>query len=195
MKPRDIVLILSAVIIVGLVKWRLHRDEGGPSTIKTTTSERRLAPRFELYDQNSQLVKFERYLGRTRILLLFIADSPVAAHPLVQQLMSNHTAIEDAEVQVVIVGTATPFATREAEKQRGEPYPFPVLTDINQQTPEPVPTHRQWGLAGDEPTDIREGLFLIDRDGTVPWFENAPRPESAPSNITTMIVNGDWPAE
>lgn len=109
--------------------------------------------------------------------------------------MSNHTAIEDAEVQVVIVGTATPFATREAEKQRGEPYPFPVLTDINQQTPEPVPTHRQWGLAGDEPTDIREGLFLIDRDGTVPWFENAPRPESAPSNITTMIVNGDWPAE
>lgn len=193
MKPRNIVLILSAVVIVSLVQWRLHRENGGPSTDQGATGDRRLAPRFELYDQNSQLVKFERYLGRTQILLLFIADAAVGEHPHVEQLSANNALLEDSGVQVVVVGMATPFAIREAEKQRGEPYPFPVLTDINQQTPEPAPTHRLWGLVGSVPNDIREGLFLINRDGTVSWKGSTPRPQTDPAHVLSLLLQGVWP--
>ncbi len=192
MKPRVIVLLLAAAVILSLVQWRLRREQRGPGPERQTTDVRRLAPRFELYDQHSQLVKFERYLGRTRILLLFIADTPIDQNPLVLQLARDHAKIEDSGVQIIVVGTTTPFAIREAEQQRGEAYPFPVLTDINQQSPEPAPTHRQWGLAGDDPGDLREGLFPIERDGTVTWAAQAPQPTQDPQRTIDTIAMGDW---
>jgi len=191
MKPRVLILPISAVIIIGMVTWRLNRDADVSLIVRTTVDERRLAPRFELYDQHSQFVKFERYLGRTRLLVVFIADASADKHPLVRQLCENHDAIEDAGVQVVVVGTATPFATREAEKRRGDPFPFPVLSDVNLQTPEPTPTHRQWGLADDDPTDVQQGLFLIARDGTVAWSDSTPQPVIAPPATITKLTSGD----
>ncbi|MCA9075724.1 MAG: redoxin domain-containing protein [Planctomycetaceae bacterium] len=193
MKPRDLVLLLSAVAILGLVTWRLNRENNQPDASRTTSEVRRLAPRFELYDQHSKLVKFERYLGRTRLVVLFIADAPPDEHPLFQALASKHSAIAAAGVQVIVVSTATPFAVREAEEQRGAEFPFPVLTDIDQKTPVPTPTHRQWGLAGDDPADLRDGLFLIERDGTVTWNGNTPRAESDPAKSIEAIQKGEWP--
>ncbi len=193
MQPRVIVLFLSAAVIFSLVQWRLSRERDGPAPNKAATDIRQLAPRFELYDQHSQLVKFERYLGRTRLLVLFIADAKADEHPLVQQLAKAHAAIDKAGVQVIVVGTATPFAIREAEKRHGEPFPFPILTDINQLTPEPSPTHRHWGLASDDLPEIRQGLFLIDRDGTVAWTDNTPQPAHNPKLAIEFITSGDLP--
>lgn len=193
MKPRDLVLLISAVAILGLVLWRLNRENIRPDASQTTSDVRRLAPRFELYDQHSKLVKFERYLGRTRLAVLFIADAPLDEHPLFQSLASKHAAIAAAGVQVIVVGTATPFAIREAEAQRGAEFPFPVLTDIDQKTPVPTPTHRLWGLAGDDPAAIRDGLFLIERDGTVTWNGSTPRAESDPAKAIEAMQNGEWP--
>lgn len=192
MKPRDIVLLLSTVVIAGLVAWRLNRENNRPEPDRVPSETRRLAPRFELYDQHSKLVKFERYLGRTRLLVLFIGDASLDSDPLFQQLLTHHSAIADAGVQVLVIGTATPFAIREAEKQRGADFPFPVLTDIDQKTPVPTPTHRQWGLASDDPTDIRQGLFLIDRDGTLAWTGNMPQSENEPILAIETIAKGEW---
>ncbi len=195
MKPRVLILPISAAAIFAMVIWRVNREAPQGDRAATPAAIRRLAPAFELYDQHSQLVKFERYLGRTRLLLLFIGDRPAAEHPLVRRLVDHHAAIEDAGIQIVVVGVATPFANREAEKQLAAPLPFPVLTDVNRQSPEPVPVHRLWGLADDHPASLstaREGLFLIGRDGTVDWSGTAPQPVVDPVATVDQIARGDW---
>ncbi len=196
MKPRILILPISAAVILAMVMWRVSREPEQSDGPAAPAAMRRLAPAFELYDQHSQLVKFERYLGRTRLLLLFIGDRPASEHPLARQLLDHHAAIESAGIQIVVVGVATPFANRESEKQLGARFPFPVLTDVNLRSPEPVPVHRQWGLVGDGPSaqaEVREGLFLIGRDGTVDWSRTAPQPVADPVAIVGSIAVGEWP--
>ncbi|MGE0378870.1 MAG: hypothetical protein AB7Q45_26005, partial [Planctomycetaceae bacterium] len=193
MKRRTLALPIAAAVIMGLVAWRLSWEPPLRNGTRRQTTVRRLAPRFELYDQRSQLVKFERYLGRTRLLLLFIADTPAAEHPLVLQLLGQSELMDSANVQVIVVGMATPYANRESERRLGRSLPFPVLTDVNLQTPEPAPTHRLWGLAGDDPADVREGLYLIDRDGAVNWPGAAPQPAADPAQTIEAVARSEWP--
>jgi peroxiredoxin len=193
MKYRVLILPLAAAVIGGLVVWRMNRESMLSDSPVTRTTDRRLAPRFELYDQHSQLVKFERYLGRTRLLLLFTADTPAAEHSLARQLLERHADIANAGVQIVVVGTATPFANREAEKQFGSEFPFPVLTDVDRQSPEPAPAHRRWGLIDGETQEVRSALFIIDRDGTVAWAQTAPQPVADPDRTVAEIAQGNWP--
>lgn len=194
MKPRILILPISAVAIIALVAWRLSWEPLPRGAISPQAAARRLAPRFELYDQHSQMVKFERYLGRTRLLLLFIGDTPAADHPLVQLLHDRQTEIESTGVQIVVVGLATPYANRQAEQRTGITLAFPVLTDVDLRSPAPAPTHRLWGLAGDDPNDVRQGLYLIDRDGTVRWQGTAPRPATDPARIIDTVAAGEWPS-
>lgn len=131
---------------------------------------RLLAPRFSLYDQHSQLVKFERYLGRTEILVVFVDDAlPLDENPLLTRLRRDHAALQAGGLQVVAISQATPHAIRQAEQRAGAEFPFPVLTDIDMQTPVPVPVHRLWGLADDTSPAVRSGVFHVDRRGMVEY--------------------------
>jgi peroxiredoxin len=195
MKYRVLILPLAAAVIAGLVVWRMSRQPQRAGSPAMHTAVRRLAPRFELYDQHSQLVKFERYLGRTRLLLLFTADMPAAEHPLARQLLAHHAEFENAGVQIVVVGTATPFANREAEKQLDAKFPFPVLTDVDRNSPQPTPTHRRWGLIDAETREVQSALFAIDRDGTVAWAQTAPQPVAEPAHTISKIAQGNFSVE
>jgi peroxiredoxin len=192
MNHRILILPLAAAVITGLVLWRMDRQPQRVDSPAAQAAVRRLAPRFELYDQHSQLVKFERYLGRTRLLLLFTADTPAAEHALARQLLEHHAEIENAGVQIVVVGTATPFANREAEKQLGTAFPFPVLTDVDRTSPVPAPTHRRWGLIDGETREVQSALFVIDRDGTVAWAQTAPQPVADPARTIAEIAQGNF---
>ena len=77
----------------------------------------------ELYDQKSQLVKFERYLGRTKMVVVFFdGETGADADPWLTQLRDHHDQVQAAGVQVIGIGLATPYANREAEK-RSQDFP------------------------------------------------------------------------
>lgn len=138
---------------------------------------RHLAPRFELYDQHSQLVKFERYLGRTELLVVFIdGQRSVDEDPLLKRLQDEHARLAEAGLQVVAISLATPHAIRRAEQRMGMEFWFPVLTDIDMQSPIPAPVHRLWGLADDNSPEIQTGAYFVDRRGMVAYDGVFPEP-------------------
>ena len=68
-RPRVLVLPIAAAVIVGLVVFKLSQPPQPRSS--ATFDERRPAPKFLALDSQNQLVKFERYLGRQEVLLIF----------------------------------------------------------------------------------------------------------------------------
>jgi peroxiredoxin len=184
MKPRILVLPISALVITALVLWRYQREPSESSRQVSSASFRLLAPRFSLYDQHSQLVKFERYMGRTEILVAFVDDAvPLDEKPLLTRLRRNHAQLEALGLQVVAISQATPHAIRQAEQRAGEDFPFPVLTDIDMQTPVPAPVHRLWGLADDTSSAVRTGVFHVDRRGMVEYDGVYPAPLDDPQQF------------
>lgn len=188
-------LPIAAVIIAGLVVYRLEREERGP-VVGGAVADRRLAPNIVLSSQSRQLVKLEGYLGRTRIVLVFFdGDQGADSDPILLSLMEHHSELGEAGIQVIAVSRATRYANQQAEERLGRKFPFPLLTDIDPDQPTPAPAHQAWGLFDADDNQTRTGLFLIDRDGTVRWAEGRPRPVSDPQAVIEQLIAGSWPSE
>ncbi len=162
---------------------------------RTTQTERarprRLAPRIELYDQKSQLVKFERYLGRTRMVVVFFdGETGADRDPWLTQLRDHHETVKAAGVQVIGIGVATPYANRQAG-ERSQAFPFPILSDIGKDNP--APAHTQWGRF--DPTDgsFDTGVFLVDRSGMVETQGRTFKPVTDPKAVVQALCAGKWP--
>lgn len=195
MRKRLLILPLSALVILGLVVYRLQREAGRPPTpLVQPPVERRLAPRFQLYDQRNQTVKFERYLGRTRLVIVFFDGRAGAdADPHLVSLRNAYERVLSAGVEVIAISRARPVENRQVEERAGVKFPFPVLTDIGEQSPAPL-VHQQWGLYDAERDTTRIGVFLVDRAGMVPWRGGHPLPVADPRRAVETLCRGEWPA-
>lgn len=190
---RILILPLAAAVITGLV-WLGYRNQQllerspqfqGPRVAK------RLAPRVELYDQKSQLVKFERYLGRTKMVVVFFdGESGADRDPWLTQLRDHYDKVESAGIQVIGIGMTTPYANREAEK-RSKDFPFPLLSDIGRDTP--APAHTQWGRFDRDDGTFLTGVFLVDRSGMVELQSGKFKPVTDPQPAITALCEGRWP--
>lgn len=60
---------MAAALIAGLVAFKLSQPPQRRST--SMLDERRPAPKFLALDSDNKLLKFERYLGRQEVLLIF----------------------------------------------------------------------------------------------------------------------------
>lgn len=171
MIPRRLLLLLMAgLFILGLVVFRQHQlAHWRVSASPARAAPRQLAPRFEVADHHRHVVKFERFLGRQRVVLLFFdAELGAASDPHLQMLVRNFDTLKRAGIEVVAISDATPYANLEAEKAAGYSFPFPLLTDIDLKIPATSPVHRMYGLYDAKREKSLNGLFLIARDGTVP---------------------------
>jgi len=187
-RPRILVLPIAAIVIGGLVFWRLTREERSPTVSRAVALQ--MAPRFELYDQSSRLVKFERYLGRTRMAVLFYdGEAGADQDALLCSLRDHHDAVEKAGVQVVGISTATPYANRSAGERSGGEFPFPLLSDVDLAWP----VHRLWGMIDPQTDQPRSGLFLVDRGGRVTAQAGQPIPVPDSVVIVEALVQGRWP--
>ncbi|MFG0335328.1 MAG: redoxin domain-containing protein [Maioricimonas sp. JB049] len=188
MRPRILVLPIAAILIGGLVLWRLNREE--PSRSGPRSVALQLAPRFELYDQSSRLAKFERYLGRTRLAVVFFdGDAGADQIALLRTLQEHHEAVEQAGVQIVGISTATPYANRAAGKRAGGEFPFPLFSDVDLARP----VHRQWGMVNLQTGEPKSGLFLVDRGGRVAAQGGAYLPVRDPDAAAAELIQGRWP--
>lgn len=194
MNRRVLILPVAAVVITAMTVWRYNRGDSRPATDSAPVIERRLARPFELYDQHSRLVKFERYLGRTPLLVVFFdGERGVNADPFLPRLRDGIEQVEVAGVQVIGISTATPFANREAEKLSGRDYPFPLLTDVDAVLGAPLPVHHLWGLVDEIGTTSRTGVFFIDRAGHVTWESGRPKPAESPESVVAQLLRGESP--
>lgn len=194
MRRRILILPIAAAVIASLVIYRLQRPEADSSAARSALAERRLAPRFALYDQEGQLVKFERYLGRTRMIVVFFdGERGADADPWLTELSAHLEQVQDAGVQVIGISTATRYANSQAAERAGRPFPFPLLTDIDPRQPIPAPAHQQFGLYDIASATTRTGVFLIDRAGMVAWEHDHPQPAADPDRLIALLCRGQWP--
>lgn len=190
-RKRLLLLPIAALVIVGLCSWKLSRPANdGSRGDGFVATERRQSPRFELIDQNKLLVKFERYLHRHRIVLVFFdSNQPPDQDERLVQLRTALPQLGRNDTVVVGVSGGLP-----QENRRGSVFAFPLLTDLKQRQPgSHYLVHKQWG-SYDQGTDQPEfEMFLIDRKGTVAWEADKPRPIRNPTVVINALINGQDP--
>ncbi len=192
---RILVLPLAAMLIGTLVwlGYRAQHMQDRAAQAQRPRARRQLAPRFELYDQSSppQIVKFERYLGRTQLVVVFFdAELGADRDPWLTQLRDRHDKVQEASVQVIGISTATPYANREAA-QRSKEFPFPLLSDIGPDIP--APAHTLWGRFDPSDGSFQTGVFLVDRSGMVEMAGRSYKPVADSQAVVQALCEGKWP--
>lgn len=189
-------LPVAALLLIGLAGWRMQQLELWRQNPESVQLERRaLAPRFELADHRRHLVKFERFLGRQRVVLIFFdAELGADGDPRLQPLLGKSQLLKANGIEIVAVSSATPYANKQAEERLGDPIEIPLLTDIDVTTPIPDPVHRMWGRYDEKLNATLNGMFLIGRDGTVAVNESGlPKPVDNEQQALNKLSQGYWP--
>lgn len=169
-RPRVLVLPIAAVIIVGLVAFKLSQPPQPRS--QAIIDERRPAPKFLALDSQNELLKFERYLGRQEVLLIFFdGEAGADRDPLLLRAKQGFPELKRRGVQVIGISAAIPQFNRRAMERVGR-FPFPLLSD-----PEFL-IHQLWGRYDDEQLATKTGVFWIDRAGQVSWSGKFPLSET-----------------
>lgn len=196
MGKREWALVLAGVVVFAVTFWRTRQLADWQSEpARGEIAIRALAPRFTLADHNRNIVKLERLLGRHRVVLVFFdAEAGVDRDPRTKPLIENFETIDAAGIEVIAVSAATPYANEQAEQRLGHKLPFPVLTDIDVSYPLPSPAHRQYGRLEAATNATLPGLFLIERDGTVPYSQQGfPLPVKDEQAALDALASGQWP--
>jgi len=202
MDRRAFLLPVAALVIAGLVTWRLQQENVRRLRPRPVPTLRNLrpAPSFLLTTQSGGRAKLAAYLGRTKIVLYFTGgQTPLADHAEFAQVTAVQTGIAGAGAQLVIVTPAPPQDVRQLQEKRGTPFPFPVLSDIDPELGIPTPAHQIWGLGATDGRPPRSGLFLIDRAGYTEFTadrEGSPgRPVAVRELESTLgrLGKGEWP--
>lgn len=193
---REFLLLGAGVIIFGVAYWRQQQlKQWSQDPHRQVALARTLAPRFTLADHNRKVVKLERLLGRHRVVLVFFDPNlGIDQDPRTKKLLEAFKTIDAAGIEIIAVSTATPFANEEAEKRIGYELPFPVLTDIDINNPVPTPAHRSYGCLDENSGLPLPALFLIERDGSLPYGPNGfPTAIQDEARALEILAQGAWP--
>ncbi len=124
------------------------------------------------------------------IVVFFDGATGADRDPWLAQLRDHHDKVKAAQVQVIGISTATPYANREAE-HRSKAFPFPLLSDIGKEIPAPV--HTLWGRFDPSDGAFRTGVFLVDRSGNVEIEGSSYKPVADPQAVVQALCEGKWP--
>lgn len=187
-KKRILVLPAAAIIILTACLWRLNNPPPTQAEMDLP-GETRQAPAFQLYDQNSKLLKLAAYLGRHRIVIVFYdGQAGPDADPVLQELRKFYPALKAESVVVLGISTALP---QENRNNSAQPYPFPLLSDAVAADKNSV--HTVWGrlvppASLDKPAGTKPAVFLIDRKGHVPWSGDLPAAEADTRSLISRLL-------
>jgi len=182
-----LVIPISAAVIAGLVALKLNRDyEPAPDE---TSSSVRLAPLFELLDEQLRKVRLQTYAGRHKLLIVFFDGSRGAQQSaLVSRLRERYDDLHATGAVVLAISEARPSQNRYGEKlerlkvdpsdpagpiEGAASYPFHVLTDILPSGPD-YPVHREYGAFDFETQKPLEAVFVVDRGRMIRYTHLGP---------------------
>jgi peroxiredoxin len=180
-------LPIAAITIAAACAWKLNQEP--PSRpASTTMRDLRQSPTFELPDENSQLVRLDRYLHRHPILLVFFDGKQGAeANPWLKALNQNYEAIESSGTIVVGVSQALPLQNRAAK------FKLPLLTDVNPAVAGSLKqVHREWGVL-DENDNTIPSVFFINRGRMTDWEGDHPKAVEDPTAVVRAVLQGRDP--
>ncbi len=194
MKRRDAGLLLSAVIITSMCTWRVLTPPRSIQSGSQLPEERRAAPEFELYDQQSKRLSLSAYLHRHPVVLVFFDGSESADNlPIVTRIREVFPALRRNGVVVLGISNMLPQTAR---KQATAEFPFPVLSDITAGRRDSVSV--QWGCAAllseseavAGAARIQTKTFLIDRAGLVAWDGQFPQAVTDENQLINDLLSG-----
>ena len=178
-----LIIPISAAVIAGLVAFKLTRHYDPPSEQESAAAVRP-APLLKLYDQKSEIVRLERYVGRSKLLIVFYDGSRGPEDSsLLTTLRERYADLHATGAVVLAISAARPSENRygknlEHRKGAGENastaaseeirYPFPVLSDIL------YDWHRQYGAFDEKSQQPREAVFIVDRAGYIEYEHIGP---------------------
>jgi peroxiredoxin len=177
-----LVIPISAAVIAAMVAFKLTRHHEPPAEDESAAVVRP-APLLKLYDQKSEIVRLERYVGRSKLLIVFYDGSRgPESSPLLTTLRERYADLRATGAVVLAISAARPSENRygknlEHRKAAGQSasaadgeirYPFPVLSDILYEW------HRQYGAFDEKTGQPREAAFIVDRAGFIEYEHIGP---------------------
>jgi peroxiredoxin len=180
MKDRRLIFVLALGLLIATVTIaRIATNQ--PQTYEEQVAAAvmmRPAPGFEALDSEGHLVRLSAWLGRHRIILVFFDGERGADQDAdLLKLRDRFAELKDTDVKIVGVTPSIPQINRAAMDRAGGTFPFPLVSDIDFQSPEgTMRIHRHWGrldAIGEQPL---KGVFLIDRKGQVAYVGPIPKP-------------------
>ena len=161
--PRILLLIpVSAVIIGSLVAFKMTRPRATTPSVPTGDAlTLRRAPLFRLFDQDMQLVRLERTLGRQKMLIVFFdRNYGRAASPLLEALRDNFPRLHATGAEILAISAVLRLDQRKGLERDG-PFPFPLLSDLD------YDVHARWGALDAAKNRPLEAVFVVDRAGVI----------------------------
>lgn len=180
MKDRRLIFVLALGVLIATVTIaRIVTNQ--PQTYEEQVAAAvmmRPAPGFEALDSEGHLVRLSAWLGRHRIILVFFDGERGADQDAdLLKLRDRFAELKETDVKIVGVTLSIPQINRAAMDRAGGTFPFPLVSDIDFQSPEgTMRIHRHWGrldAIGEQPL---KGVFLIDRKGQVAYVGPIPKP-------------------
>lgn len=192
MKDRRIIVVIALGTLIALIcAARSFRNR--PQTYEeqvAAAAVMRPAPAFEALDSDGHLVRLATWLGRHRIIVVFF-DGEVGADRDADllRLRDRFAEIQSRDVKVVGVTTSIPQVNRAAMERAGGAFPFPLVSDVDFQSPEgTLRIHRHWGRLDSLAETPLKGIFLIDRKGQVAYVGPIPKPYDNVDQIFDVLV-------
>lgn len=178
----------AAVVIGALVAWRSLRAPAPAVDFAVEPGTGRMAPLFKLHDENSEIIRLERHIGREKLLLVFFDGSrgPEGSE-LLSKLRTGFAAIRNTGAIVLGISDLRPaelrppLDSRGERTQRAEPFPFRMLSDVNDHE-----VHRLYGAFDEDSGKPHEAVIVVDRAGVIR------RAHFGPGNLGTPA---QWAAE
>jgi peroxiredoxin len=165
------------VVIVCVSRLMMNQPQDYESQVAAAVTMRP-APGFEALDANNHLVRLAAWLGRHRIIVVFFdGDQGADRDSELLRLRDRFSELQKQDVKVVGVTAAIPQTNRAAMERAGGEFPFPLVSDVDPQSPEgTLRIHRHWGRLDAVSEKPLSGAFLIDRKGQVAYVGPIPKP-------------------
>ncbi len=194
MFDRRLLVVLAAGVFIGLVSV-VREMRNVPQDYEkqvAAATVMRPAPSFEALDSDNHLVRLSAWLGRHRIIVVFFdGDKGADNDANLLRLRDRFAELQALDVKVVGVTPVIPQVNRAAMERAGGPFPFPLVSDVDPQSPEgTLRIHRHWGrleTRADLETPLA-GVFLIDRAGRVAYVGPIPKPYDNVDQILGLLA-------
>lgn len=187
---RFLVVIAAGVLIalVSIARVMTNKPQSYANQVAAATVMRP-APGFEALDADNHLVRLSAWLGRHRIIVIFFDGDRGADNDVdVLRLRDRYVELQSHDVKVVGVTAAIPQVNRAAMERAGGAFPFPIVSDIDPQSPEGnLRIHRHWGRLDTVTEKPLNGAFLIDRKGQVAYVGPIPKPYDNVDQILELV--------
>ena len=192
MIDRRFIAVLAAGVLIGFVsiaRVMTNKPQDYATQVAAATVMRP-APGFEALDAENHLVRLGTWLGRHRIIVIFFDGDQGADNDVdLLRLRDRFAELQAHDVKVVGVTVAIPQVNRAAMERAGGLFPFPLVSDVDPQSPEgTLRIHRHWGRLDSVTEKPLPGAFLIDRKGQVAYVGPIPKPYDNVDQIIDLIL-------